>query len=198
MREEAPTEEPVFQRNDPDAEAVRAAMAGDMRAFSGLIEKLQLRVFRFILRQGLAEAEAEDLTQETFLEIHRCLHKFQGRSLFSTWVLGIAYNMSRNLRSRSPRYRYEVTGDDELERHADSGHTPEQEAMVQGRLKALRKGMEEVLSPNLRQALTLVSLEGLPYEEAAEIAGIPVNTLKTRVFRARKQLKDALIESGHI
>ncbi|MBF0589215.1 MAG: tetratricopeptide repeat protein, partial [Magnetococcales bacterium] len=77
---------------------------------------------------------------------------------------------------------------------------PEENAQLlsEARLTALREGMQRVLSPNLRQALTLVTLEGFSYEAAAEVADVPVNTLKTRVFRARKQLRDAMVEQGHL
>jgi RNA polymerase sigma-70 factor (ECF subfamily) len=181
---------------DPDAAAVAAAQAGDGQAFAHLIEKLHVRVYRYILRQAPTVQDAEDLTQETFLEAHRNLKLFRGASRFSTWVMGIAHNLVRNRRRRSLGRLAVETPLDHLENLADDRPGPHADIQMHARLKALRRGMETFLTPDLRDALALVSLEELSYEEAAMVLDIPLGTLKTRVFRARQRLLDGLRNSG--
>ncbi|MBF0367996.1 MAG: sigma-70 family RNA polymerase sigma factor [Magnetococcales bacterium] len=182
---------------DPDADAVTAARRGNKPAFTELVRRLETRVFRFISRQIHTPQDAEDLTQETFLEAHRRFAHFRGESRFSTWVLGIARNMVRNHINRSPGYRYNQIPTDEMAEIADSEKGPEEQAQAAARLQALKEGLGK-LTPDLREALTLVSLEGMNYDEAAQVIGIPMGTLKTRIFRARSALRKALKQSGQM
>lgn len=184
--------------DDPDAEAVAAAMAGDTQALSHLMEKLHLRVFRFILRQVSREEDAEDLTQETFLQTHRNLARFRGASRFSTWVMGIAQNLVRNQRSRSPDIRFPPAPEHALETLEDQHGDPHAAAQFRARMERLHQAMVRHLSDDLREALILVSLEEMPYDQAAQVLDIPLGTLKTRVFRARRRLLEGLERSGEL
>ncbi|MBF0357134.1 MAG: sigma-70 family RNA polymerase sigma factor [Magnetococcales bacterium] len=177
---------------DPDLADVHAAKAGQSYAFTLLIDRLQLRVFRFILRQAASKQDAEDLTQETFLEAYRRLDSFQESSRFSTWVLGIAQNLVRNYRNRSPQFLYQTVPSDSLFDLTDQGENPEELLQQKNRMERLKSGIEQNLTPELQQALTLVTLEGMDYQEVAEILQIPVGTVKTRVFRARQALREHL------
>ncbi len=185
---------PIFNggKTDPDADALARALAGDRKALSSLLRGLQLRVYRFIRRQAASTQDAEDLTQETFIEVHRKLPSFKGESRFSTWVLGIAQNIVRNYRNRAPVFRHPTVSDDALDHHADPRAGPHEQLLTDHRLRALQTGMERYLTPELREALTLISLEGLDYAGAAAILEIPLGTVKTRVFRARRLLRDGL------
>ena len=183
---------------DPDAGTVAAARAGDALSSSQLLNKLQLRVFRFILRQAASTQDAEDLTQDTLIEVHRKLHTFHGSARFSTWALGIAQNIVRNYRNRSPVFRHGAASPDLLEIIPDPGGGPHEKLLTQNRMRALQAGLERFLTPELREALTLVSMEGLPYDEAAHVLGIPAGTVKTRVFRARKMLREGLKRAGQL
>ncbi|MBF0447508.1 MAG: RNA polymerase sigma factor [Magnetococcales bacterium] len=177
---------------DPDIAAVHAAKRGDAAAFSALINQLHLRVYRFILRQSASNQDAEDLTQETFMEAHRRLSSFEETARFSTWVLGIAQNLVRNYRNRSPQFRFNAVSTDALSTLSSSDENPEEMLQKQRRMDKLRRGIEESLTPDLRQALILITLEGMDYQEAADVLDIPVGTVKTRVFRARKALREFL------
>ncbi len=183
-------------KSDPDAEAVLAAQGGDVAAFSALLRGLQIRVFRFVLRQVVSKADAEDLTQETFLIVHRTLREFRGASRFSTWVLGIAQNLVRNHCNRSPGRREQSLSTEWLASFPDHHADPETQFHLDARRQAIRLGMERFMGLELRQALILVALEGLSYEEAAQILDLPLGTLKTRVFRARKALREGLQAEG--
>ncbi len=184
-----------YRQDDPDAWDVAQAVAGDARAFAALVERLEVRVYRFILRQVSAVTEAEDLTQDTFLEVYKNLHRFQGASKFSTWVMGIALNISRNYRTRAPERRYQFQSDEVLERQSAAGPTPHAQAQINEAAEAVQRGLDD-LPDDLREALVLVSLEGMSYEQAAEVSGIPVGTAKNRVFRARRMLRDILRSQG--
>lgn len=174
---------------------VAAALSGDGRAFGRLMERLRDRVFHFVLRKVNNGQDAEDLTQDTFLEVYRKLHNYRGESRFSTWVLGVALNLSRNHVTRRPERRYRMESTDELGDMVDGTAGPHEQARSNAFAQAVRQGMA-MLSEEAREALQLVTLEELDYKEAAEIAGVPIGTLKTRVFRARKALREALRDAG--
>ncbi|ABK45857.1 RNA polymerase, sigma subunit, ECF family [Magnetococcus marinus MC-1] len=184
-----------FMPNDPDAAHLKQALNGHPEAYALVVRRLQVRVYHFVLRHIHSPEDAEDLTQETFLEAYRNLSRFQGNSLFSTWLLGIAHNMARNFRGRAPHYRYDITDDSVLEYTSDDRPTPHDYADEADRMKLLKRAMEQ-LPEEQREALTLISLEELSYEEAAVVADISLSALKTRVFRARKHLRELLHKGG--
>ncbi len=184
-----------YRHDDPDAWDVARAVAGDAAAFGELVGRLEGRVFRFILRQVSAATAAEDLTQDTFLEVYRNLHRFRGASKFSTWVMGIALNISRNYRTRAPERRYNFQSDEVLETFDDGAASPRENAALGESLLAVQRGIDQ-LNAELRESLALIALEGLTYEQAAEIADVPVGTVKNRVFRARKALRELLAREG--
>ncbi|OSM01691.1 putative ECF subfamily RNA polymerase sigma-24 factor [Magnetofaba australis IT-1] len=162
-----------------------------------MARRLHLRVYRFILRQIPLAEDAEELTQETFLEAHRKLRAFQGQSLFSTWLLGIANNLARNFRSRAPQFRYQMVDDEALRHHASNEPDPETIAASDARMAALQHALSQ-LPEELYQPLALISLEGLGYEEAAQICDLSLSALKTRIFRARKKLRALLTEQNQM
>ena len=93
---------PVLHPTDPDGPLVIAALGGDGQAFGRLVERLRDRVFHFVLRRVGSPSDAEDLTQDCFLEVYAKLHTYRGHSKFSTWVMGVALNMTRNFVTRRP------------------------------------------------------------------------------------------------
>ncbi len=181
---------------DPEGALVAAMLEGDQAAFGALVSKLQTRVYRFILRKvGGRVAEAEDLTQETFLEAFRRRDRYRGASRFSTWVMGIALNLCRNHLNRSPQYKYDFTPADDLFGLSSDDASPHEETQARDSMAAFREALAQ-LKPEYREPLLLITVEGLPYEEAAVLLEMPVPTVKTRVFRARKQLRVLLEKSG--
>jgi len=184
---------PDVQPNDPDGPLVLAVLGGDHRAFDRLVERLQTRVYRFVLKQVRRPEEAEDLTQETFLEVFRKLANFKGASRFSTWVMGIALNLARNHRRKAPEYRYDMASEDNVPETADEGPTPHQSLENKAFAGAVQEAMRG-LPDDVREAVVLVSLEGMSYEEASAVSGAPVGTMKTRVFRGRKMMREAMAQ----
>jgi len=191
------------QHVDPDAEDVAAFSAGNERAFERLVVKYQTRIFNVVFRMMNHREEAEELTQEVFLTFFRQGASFRGDSLFSTWLFQIAINQCRN-RSRYLQRR-RVHSHDPLdlstevrEDHArvirsipDSSHVPEDE--VEGaQMRVLIAAQIAELPPDQREIIVLRDIEGLTYEEIAAILHIAEGTVKSRLHRARMDLRDRL------
>ncbi len=178
---------------DPSDKELIARIAGqDQRAVEALFARYQVRVFRFIIRRVRSEAIAEELTNEVFLEVWRNAARFEGRSTVSSWMLGIAHNKAIS----SLRKRTEAELDDEAAGAvADDADTPDVVAQKLDKGQLIRACMER-LSDEHREVLDLVYYQELSISEIAEVVGIPENTVKTRVFYARKKLSEFLKEAG--
>ena len=151
-----------------------------------------IRVFRFGLRLMRNEQAAEDLISEVFLDVWRQAGKFEGRSTVSTWLLGI----TRFKALSAMRRRKDAELDDEMAAAiADTSDDPEVTAQKKNTGEALRACLAS-LSPEHREIIDLVYYHEKSVEEVAEIVGIPGNTVKTRLFYARKKLASLLQAAG--
>ena len=163
--------------------------AGDPRAFEELVTTYQHRVFGVALRMLGSRAEAEEIAQEAFLRAHRAVVNFRGDARLGTWLYGIASRLCLN-RLSSPDRRM-VRGDAAL---ADvPARTPDAAAEVERAEldAALRTAIEEL--PNeQRLVLVLRDVEGLSYEEIADALALVPGTVRSRLHRARMQLKEKL------
>lgn len=164
--------------NEPDPEVIRAAAAGDTAAFEGLVRAYQAHVWRF-LRHLLSDPElAQDITQETFVRVYRRLATFRFDSKFSTWVFQVARNAGIDaLRSRQRRDRLTAV-------LQPRGRASEPDGQLSVELQAALQS----LGPRLREAFLAIEVLGLTYREAGEALGVPEGTVKSRVFKARRQL----------
>jgi RNA polymerase sigma-70 factor (ECF subfamily) len=169
-----------------DRELVDSARAGDSEAFGSLMRR--------------DPAEAEDVTQETFVRAYRALERFDGRSEAFTWIYRIAVNLSLNaIRARKAK-RQAVSADDPrletaiLETHAE-GESPHGASENRELGQALTEGMD-ALSDTLRTTLILVGVDGLSHAEASEVLGCPEGTIAWRVHEGRKKLKIFLAARG--
>lgn len=186
-----------------DAVLVSATLNGDEGSFRVLVERHQKRIFRFLLRHAITSAEAEELTQEVFLQAFISLNTFSGHSRFTTWLTGIALNLVRNWVNRSGASRPCVGVHDAFEEMVevhDADHSvlhgdPESVIAYMDALRALLEQFELLPQPS-RECLILVVMEELPYDEVAGILHEPVGSIKSRVSRARRLLKDRLPQ-GH-
>jgi len=154
--------------------------------FSALVAAHQTRVFRFVLKHLGNRPDAEDITQDVFLEAYRGYEAFQGRSLPSTWLLGIAVNMIRNHFRRSPERRYHCVPDDIL---ADlpGSDDPLLKMETRRKMETLHQALFR-LPDDSREVLACVVMEGLSYEQTATILDIPIGTVRSRLSRARTRL----------
>jgi RNA polymerase sigma-70 factor, ECF subfamily len=163
-----------------------AAVEGDPLAAAALVRATQSDVWRLCAALGDRQS-ADDLTQETYLRAFGSLHRFEGRSSLRTWLLSIARRVCADaVRSRRRRRLTLVREDAELEAltAGDGADRVGEGAAVTDLLTRL--------APDRREAFVLTQLLGLPYAEAAEVAGCPVGTIRSRVARARADLVEAL------
>jgi RNA polymerase sigma-70 factor (ECF subfamily) len=161
---------------EPGPGTIRAAAAGDRAAFEALVRAYQAPVWRFLTHLLGDRALAEDVTQETFLRVHRKLSTFRAGSTFSTWVFQIARNAGIDaVRTRGRQLRLVAA----IPRPRPGGD-PHPRTELAAALADL--------SPLLREALLVVEVLGLTYREAGAVLGVPEGTVKSRVFLARERL----------
>jgi RNA polymerase sigma-70 factor, ECF subfamily len=163
-----------------------ATVDGDPLAAAALVRATQSDVWRLCAALGDRQS-ADDLTQETYLRAFGSLHRFEGRSSLRTWLLSIARRVCADaVRSRRRRRLTLVREDAELEA---LGSGDDADRVGEGAAVA---DLLARLDPDRREAFVLTQLLGLPYAEAAEVAGCPVGTIRSRVARARADLVEAL------
>ncbi len=176
---------------ESDETLVARVQQGDKRAFDLLVLKYQHKIFAIISRFVKDSAEVHDVAQEAFIKAYRALGNFRGESAFYTWIYRIAVNTAKNYlvsRGRRPP-AFDVDVDD-AEFYAGSDglkdiNTPENELMKDQLEKVVFDAIDG-LPEDLRTALTLREMEGLSYEEIAEVMECPVGTVRSRIFRARE------------
>ena len=173
-----------------DAELVKRVQAGDTAAFDILVQKYQHKVVNLVGRFVSDQAECYDITQDAFIKAYRAIGNFRGDSQFYTWLYRIAANTAKNyLASRarkSPNYTVDV--DDAEHFEGESGlkeyATPENLLLTEEIKKTVFAAIES-LPDDLKSAISLREIEGLSYEEIAEVMDCPIGTVRSRIFRAR-------------
>lgn len=180
--------------SETDQQLVQRAQRGDLRAFDLLVLKYQGRIGALVSRYIADAGEVEDVTQEAFIKAYRALSKFRGDSAFYTWLYRIAANAAKNhLVAKGRRPGADATIED-AEAFDDGGlvsETGSPEAMAMGdELALVVEQALQSLPEELRAALTLRELEGLSYDDIAEVLGCPVGTVRSRIFRAREAIDE--------
>lgn len=176
-----------------DAELVRRVQAGDTRAFDLLVRKYQHKILHLIGRYVHDPASAQDIAQEAFIKAYRGLRNFRGDSAFYTWLYRIAINTAKNYLVTESRRTpdYEVSAEDAENLNGESGlkeyATPERELLSEEIKQQIFKAMED-LPEDLRSAIVLRELEGMSYEEIAQVMECPIGTVRSRIFRAREAI----------
>jgi RNA polymerase sigma-70 factor (ECF subfamily) len=174
--------------SDPDAPLVRRAQRGDRLAFERLVDRHQHRLFTLAARTLGSRSEAEDAVQEAFLRAWRNLGSFRGTALFSTWLYRICVNAAHDLRERrvpEPAEAAETTPDTR-DRFVDRELSGE-----------LQRALAE-LDDDQRRTVVLCDVLGCSYAEAAEALEVAEGTVKSRLFRARRELAQRLGTGGAI
>ena len=176
-----------------DVALVERHRCGDLQAFDEVYDRFGEMVYNLALRLAGNREEAADLTQEIFLRIYRHLGGFGGRSTLKTWVFRIAINHCRDRLSRHVPTMQSI--DDRYEEGsvsiADPSRGPEELAVAADQGRRVMEGLAR-LSQVFREAVVLRDLEGLSYEEIAEVLGVRVGTVRSRIARGRDQLRDLL------
>lgn len=170
-------------------EALLANVAiGDHAAFEQLFRRYQRRLFRYLFGIVRAEAVAEELMCETMTDVWRNAGTFQGRSRVSTWIFAIASNKANTVRRR-PQL---VEADPGVVLRLEDSNPGPAEKIAQKELVGQIRTALEHLTPEHRQVVELTFMHGFSYQEIAEVAGCPVNTVKTRMFHAKRRLREVL------
>jgi RNA polymerase sigma-70 factor, ECF subfamily len=184
-----------------DAEAdnllIERVKRGDMRAFEMLVVKYQRRIERLIGRMVRDVDLVQDIAQETFIRAYRALPQFRGESAFYTWLYRIAVNTAK--KSLVDLKRDPLVSESSLVSHEDGDETSRVEnelsdsetpdaLLASKEIAAAVNAAIEALSEDLRQAITLREIEGLSYEEIADVMNCPIGTVRSRIFRAREAI----------
>ena len=173
-----------------DVELVERHRCGDVRAFNEVYARFEEMVYNLAFRLSGNYEEAADLTQEIFLRVYRHLGSFGGRSSLKTWIFRIAVNHCRDRLSRW-RPLTQPLGDDPGEgevAYADPSRGPEELAVAADEGRRVAEGLAR-LPPAFREAVVLRDIEGLSYEEIAEVLGVRIGTVRSRIARGRDQLR---------
>jgi RNA polymerase sigma-70 factor (ECF subfamily) len=176
-----------------ERQIVEAARRGDHRAFEALVLKYQDRIFRLVQRLVSGADTVDDLAQEVFIRAYRSIGEFKGESSLYTWLYKIALNLCRNYyRTKGRRPVHEELGESTGAVGLESPDgSPEDEVFRREFWEQLRRGLDE-LPEEQREAVVFCDLEGMSYEEMAEVLGVPIGTVRSRIFRGRRALQRRL------
>jgi RNA polymerase sigma-70 factor, ECF subfamily len=191
-----------MSESDADALLVERVKRGDQRAFEMLVIKYQRRIERLIGRMVRDTDLVQDIAQESFIRAYRALPQFRGESAFYTWLYRIAVNTAKKALmdlKRDPLVTESaLLGKDEdgeetsrVENELSDGETPDALLASKEIAQAVNDAVA-ALSDDLRQAITLREIEGLSYEEIADVMNCPIGTVRSRIFRAREAIAERL------
>jgi len=183
---------------------VERCRKGDMQAFGALVAKYQDRIYNLILRMCGRASDAEELAQETFLKAMQRIGQFRGQSRFYTWLFRIAANLTISHRRRSGRVKFQsLGGTEDYERTQAQALTasvarrrnpgPEASAMSNETSRRVMEALEE-LDDEFRIVVLLRDMEDMDYAQVADVLGVPVGTVKSRLHRGRCILKEKLAD----
>jgi RNA polymerase sigma-70 factor (ECF subfamily) len=169
---------------------VRQAQEGDTAAFEALVNSHAPLVYNLALRTLNDPHEAEDMAQEAFLRAWQSLPRFQGNSRFSTWLYRIVTNLCYN---RLPRLKAELAAvESDAEIELPDEHQAVETKLLTAERRAHLHSAIDALPESYRLLITLRHLQGMAYAEIAEVTNMPLGSVKTGIFRARRTLRDAL------
>jgi len=181
--------------NDDDRRLIAECLGGQRDAFGELVSRYQARLYNAALRLVQSPDDAADVVQDAFLSAFQALHTFKGDAEFFTWLYRIAFNTAISLkRKKRPTTSLEThkgeTGidPDDPSEYVKPGAAIERTEDEQQLSDAIAR-----LSPEHREVLLLKDIEGLKYEDIAELLGVPIGTIRSRLHRARLELRDLLV-----
>lgn len=181
-----------------DETLIERSRSGDTDAFAELVRRYQDYMHNAVVHLVGAGHDAEDLTQEVFMKAYRGLPGFQQRSQFSTWLYGIMLNCVRShwrKKGRGPDLMSLEAGghDDQSAPDPPARRTsrPEERVMQEERIEVVRRGIQQ-LPPDLREVVVLRDLQGMAYKELAQTLDLPLGTVKSRLARGRRALRDEI------
>lgn len=179
--------------NETDAELVKRVQNGDSKAFDVLVIKYQQRVINLITRFVSDYSECQDIAQEAFMKAYKGLHNFRGDSQFYTWLYRIAANSAKNyLASKSRKVPAQGIDAQDAEFYDGESRLKDRESpesvMLTKEIEKTVFASIEALPEDLKTAIRLREMEGMSYDEIAQIMECPIGTVRSRIFRAREAI----------
>lgn len=190
-----PPRDEAVAENTPDDETLMGALAADdFHALDALMLRWRRPLHAFLLRHLLNDADAEDLSQETFVRVHRHRARYRAGSRFSTWMFQIALNLARDHARKRARRRtdsLETAPAAEVAGLASSENAPDVAARRSEEASAVREALAE-LPDDLRSVIVLFEYQNLTHAEIAEVVGTTTKGVESRLYRAREKLRARL------
>jgi len=190
-----------LRSHEDDRELVAKSLRGDTEAFRTIVERYQERVYNVAFQMTGSHEDSLDLAQDSFLRVFRALSSFKGDSSLGTWIHRIAHNIVIDeLRKRRRRPVVAMStdtvvitedGEHMLEWSAPMDEAPEEQLLRAEKKREIEQALQRI-SPEHRSVLVMRDIEGLTYEEVAEVLGLNVGTVKSRLNRARLALREKL------
>jgi RNA polymerase sigma-70 factor (ECF subfamily) len=179
-----------------DCDLVVRALGGTDAGFEELVRRYQRPIVSYVYRMIGNYETALDLTQEVFIKVYNSLARYRPEYKFSTWIYRIAHNAAIDyLRRTGPRTQELETADGYARPFPSGVMTPEQESEQQERRAEIEDVVRQ-LSPAYRELIILRHGHDLSYDEIAEVTGLPLGTVKNRIFRAREAMRSPLVARG--
>ena len=191
------------ERMEKERKVIRRVLDGDVDAFEELVKAYETKVFNLALQMLGNKQDAQDVSQDAFIKAYKSLSSFRGDGQFWSWLNRIVSNMCLDFLRKRKRFApasltaEDDDGDEVQMDLPDTRMSPEQVLEKKMTRDAVRRGLAS-LSVESRQILLLREIAGLSYEEISITLGLESGTVKSRIFRARKKLKDFLVNDGNI
>ena len=191
----------VQESTEPDETTVhvRAVLGGDKQAFNRLVLLYQARIYNLAFNYVKSEEEAKDVAQDIFVTAYRALPKLRDDTKFGAWLYQIGINHCRNRYKKLKRRGYftqKSIDDENAPIHLEGGDSPEQNLEQKRTIKLVRDTINQMNEAE-KEVLILRDLQDLPYDQISEILGVPLGTVKSKLNRARINLKNKLQQVYH-
>jgi len=183
--------------NDTDKEIIQRVMDGDVRAFGNLVDRHKTKAMTLAVRILKNREDAEEALQDAFIRVYRALPSFEWRANFSTWLYRIVYNTcisAMNKKDNTHHLSLDVECEDGLRIEIESDELLPDIKLESNEFKEIVREEIEKLPPAYGSTFTLFVIQEMSYEEIVQVTGLPLGTIKGRIFRARAMLRDAIIK----
>lgn len=180
--------------NAVDVDLVAQALKGRNQAFDSLMRRHSSMIVRYLTRLLGNMDDAQDAAQETFVALHRNLHRFDSKHPFVAWLFHIARNKGRDALRKRTAMRW-LGGDDSMDQYATTAPAPDVEVADRQALEQVESAIQR-LPEGLKTPLLLSAIEGLSHMEIGEVMGLTPKAVEVRIYRARSRLRDSTAQIG--
>jgi RNA polymerase sigma factor (sigma-70 family) len=183
-----------LDENAVDVDLVAQALKGRNQAFDSLMRRHSSMIVRYLTRLLGNMEDAHDTAQETFVALHRNLHRFDPKRPFVAWLFHIARNKGRDALRKRTAMRW-LGGDDSMDQYATTAPAPDVEVADRQALEQVESAIQR-LPEGLKTPLLLSAIEGLSHMEIGEVMGLTPKAVEVRIYRARSRLRDSTAQIG--